>query len=204
MEGAGVPVKVQRPNCVHSSGVMWLPPSLTPPPCSLDSRLRPRLGGLTEFPPAAEARSVLFPVLRAPSCQTSASTGPCFPALRSVSPGQQVQQLRPNVTLLSRALEPRALITQAGDLFLVSLLTAMAVSPCAHPSIQPSTEQVRVDILVNEGRGWPASWGETGRDRTRWDGTRWDGARWGGVGPVRAGPLRAPAGAFPPVMGLPP
>lgn len=78
MGDSRVPVKIQRPNCAHSSGVMWLPPPLTPPPCSLDSSLWPRLGGLTEFPPASEALSMLFPLLRAPSCQTPTSTGPCF------------------------------------------------------------------------------------------------------------------------------
>lgn len=49
----------------------------------------------------------------------------------------------------------------------MSLLTAMAVSPWAHPSIRPSTEQACMDILVNEGRGWPVSWGETEWDKTR-------------------------------------
>lgn len=59
-----------------------------------------------------------------------------------------------------------------GASFLLSPLLAVTISLCA--TQQPGTEQVHMEILVDEGR--------------------WRPARWGGAGP---------GGALPPIMGLP-
>ena len=124
-------------------------------------------GGLTKLCPALEALQVLFPLLRARSCQPyfnrptlSPRSGP--PPLGSRHNRPALPQ--PPVRILSRALRPRTQITQTGAPFLMSLLPVVTVSLCAtpSPSTWPGPGQVHMEILADESRWRPARWGQVG------------------------------------------